>query len=224
MNNFFPYTWFVILLTIGLIVIAIMTYHYVREITRRKKLEETAQGLGFSFSKTCSSPTEMGCGHLNLFQKGRRQRSQNGLIGQLEDVRVALFDYRYTTGHGKQQRTHRQTVATFQVPTPVFPDFQLRREHFFHKIGQLFGYQDISFEEYPGFSKRYLLRGSDEQAIRAFFTPSAIEFFEQLDQKWIIEGHGQWLIVYQPSKRVKPAKLSEFLEATWQLFLAFPTV
>jgi len=39
------------------------------------------------------------------------------------------------------------------------PFFELKPENTFHKIGQVFGYQDIDFEAFPNFSKGYLLRG-----------------------------------------------------------------
>ena len=206
------------------VVIAAIAISAVRELQRGKKIAQAATDLGFTFDKTCPPPAEMGCGHLNLFEKGRNRHCKNALTGKLEDVHVALFDYRYTTGHGKQKRTYHQTVTTFQLPTPRFPAFELVRENFFHKIGQAFGYKDIDFDDFPEFSKRYLLRGSDETAIREFFTPDTLTFFEQLNEKWTIHADGQWLIVYQPSKRIKPANLAAFLEETWKLFLVFPTV
>ena len=106
---------------------------------------------------------------------------------------------------------------------PAFPAFQLRRKHLLHKVGQMFGYKDIDFLDYPQFSKRYLLRSDSEQATREFFTDEVIRFFEQLDEKWSIEAAGQALVVYQPSKRVKPAQLTAFFEKSWELFLTFPT-
>jgi len=34
-------------------------------------------------------------------------------------------------------------------------------ESFFHRIGDVFGFKDIDFDEEPGFSGCYLLKGND---------------------------------------------------------------
>ena len=90
-------------------------------------------------------------------------------------------------------------------------------EHYLSKAG------DIDFDDYPQFSKRYLLRGPDEQAIRQSFTGDVIHFFEQLDEKWNIEAAGDRLIVYQRGKRLKPDRYPDFLKQTWEVLLTFPT-
>ena len=54
----------------------------------------------------------------------------------------------------------------------------MRAEHIGHRIAGVFGMQDIDFPERPEFSRRYLLRGSDEGGIRAVFTPTVQDFFE----------------------------------------------
>jgi len=217
----FPLEW---LIPAGILaVVAVIGLNFCFEKKRREKMVRIAADLGFSFAKKGPAPDEIGLGHLDLFQRGRAPRSKNMITGKFEDVAVAMFDFQYTTGHGKSQTTHRQTMAAFKLPVPTFPAFQLRREHLFHKFGQMFGYKDINFPDYPQFSKRYLLRSDSEQATRQFFTEEVIRFFEQLDEKWSIEAAGQSLVVYQPSKRVKPDQLTTFFEKSWELFLTFPT-
>ncbi len=191
---------------------------------RRQQLELLAMEWGFTYDHDgATAGGDNGLAQLDLFQKGRGGKFQSCLRGALEDVKVAIFDYRYTTGSGKNRRTTHQTVAAFEVPSAALPAFTLRREHFFHKIGQLFGYQDIDFPDYPLFSKKYLLRGQDEQAIRGLFSDEAIRYFEQLDAKYVVEGHGPWVIVYTGGKRIKPARLRDFLTRSWEVFLTLPT-
>jgi hypothetical protein len=92
-----------------------------------------------------------------------------------------------------------------------FPKFELEPENTFHKIGQVFGYQDIDFESFPIFSKKYLLRGNDEAKIRELFTPEVIKFFER-NQNIHIEAQGNTLIFYRPSKRCKPDEIKGFYQ------------
>jgi len=190
---------------------------------RKQQLAQIADDLGFVFDQDAATLTSKGFTHLGLFAQGHSSRFRNAMEGMLEDIQVVLFDYQYTTGAGRNRRTRRQTVAAFHTPSSVIPAFTLRRERFFHKIGQWFGYQDIDFKDYPLFSKKYLLRGPDEHAIRGVFTETVIGFFEQNNPRWIVEADGQWMVVYKQYKRVKPANMQDFLDNVWDLFLVFPT-
>ena len=58
---------------------------------------------------------------------------------------MGTFDYRYTTGSGKNSHTYRQTVVFFRSPEVDLPQFELKPQSFLHGIGKLFGYQDIDF-------------------------------------------------------------------------------
>ena len=124
-----------------------------------------------------------------------------------------MFDYQYQTGGGESSRTWRQTVALYPGGGRGLPDFVLAPENVLHKIGQLLGYQDIDFEESPGFSSAYLLRGPDEAAIRAAFTMAVRAFFEQT-RGWNVEVQAGNVAVYRTGKRTKPEELGLFLQDT----------
>jgi len=150
-------------------------------------------------------------------------------------VEFWLFDYRYVTGSGKNAHAHRQTVVAFpnlgggvspgggnggfgpsRGLKPAargvhLPAFELCRENIFHKIGKVFGFRDIDFPEHPSFSKRYLLRGEDEPAVRAIFDAGLMNSFDHT-REINVEAGGNCLIVYRASRRVKPADLLAFLD------------
>jgi hypothetical protein len=75
----------------------------------------------------------------------------------------------------------------------------------------MMGYQDIDFESNPAFSKKYLLRGPDDAAVRSAFTMRVLMFFEA-EEGLCVEGDGRALIVYRHSTRVKPEALREFID------------
>jgi hypothetical protein len=79
----------------------------------------------------------------------------------------------------------------------------------------VFGYKLIQFETHPEFGERYLLRGANEDAVRQFFRPPLLDYFQSLQEKpvWNVEAAGPWLLVYLPSKRCKPDQLREFTDA-----------
>ena len=192
---------------IGAIVYAAHKY----EQARTERFQEVAEDLGLEFFPTGDPAVQEAIGHLRLFNQGHGRRTQNMLSGQTDDIEIAIFGYRFITGGGKNQQTHHQSVISFQSPNLSLPEFELRPEHFFHKIGQAFGYKDIDFDSHPIFSKRFLLRGPDEAAIREFFKPELLEFFES-HQGVSLEATGDRLIYYRARKRIKPEEVRSFME------------
>ena len=120
--------------------------------------------------------------------------------GNSGDAYVTIMDYQFTTGGGKNSSTFRQTVIVFESDELQLPSFSLRPENFFHKIGSAFGYQDIDFDSFPEFSKNYLLRGINEQAVRDTFNYDILSYCER-QKNLCLEGVDKRLIYYQSGKR-----------------------
>jgi hypothetical protein len=96
------------------------------------------------------------------------------------------------------------------------PGFLLRPEGTWDKISKWFGSADIDFNTRSQFSRSYVLRGEDEQAIRAIFADPLLEYFEQ-HPGLSIEGTGNTLLVYRLGKCVPPAGVSQFLSIAFEL-------
>jgi hypothetical protein len=92
------------------------------------------------------------------------------------------------------------------------PIFTMEKEgvfdRIFDRVMAFTGYKDIDFEMYSNFSKKFLIMGSDEQEIRAFFTPEIIHFFEN-QQIYHLESNGEALLIFD---KVKLARTDETLE------------
>ena len=142
------------------------------------------------------------------------------LHGVTEHVDVAIFGYEYMTRVGQHTSTAKQNVIYFRSPALNLPEFALRPENLFDKIGDVFGGQDIDFESHPKFSKSYSLRGSDEQKVRETFTDEVLSFFE--NQTGIsTEGGGDQLIFYRAGKRIDPDQVSSFKQEGFRVFELF---
>ena len=147
-------------------------------------------------------------------------------LGYGEEFRVTILDCSRSE-HSLRTQTTRYTVQTvicFRSPQLSLPDFSMRPEHFFHKIGSVLGYQDIDFESHPTaaeFSKKYLLRGKDEQKIRALFTDTALTFFAAHPDKVCVEGSDDQLIWYQPGKIIEPEDIPGFMKEGFEVFRLF---
>jgi len=203
----------IILLVLGAAAVAgaglFLSYRLDRK--RAEALARLAADLRLAFTPDGDETGLSEHAALHLFSQGHSKKIRNLMRGRVRDSDIAVFDYRYTVGAGKNRHTYSQTVISLHPQGRGLPAFSMRPEHVFHKIGSLVGYQDIDFETNPAFSKRYLLRGPDEAAVRNTFTMRVLMFFEA-EEGLCVEADGRTLIVYRHSKRIKPEDLREFID------------
>lgn len=197
-------------LAIGLMIAVVLA---VRAYERRRSeaMQAVAYRLGLAWAPEIAPVIRERLAGFRLVSQGTGRKASNVLHGTLHQIAVTLFDYRYSTGAGKSDRTHIQTVLLFETDRLHLPAFALRPEHVFHKLGEALGHQDIDFEAHPEFSAAYLLQGPDEGAIRDTFGEALLGYFAR-HPGLCVEGAGQQLVYYRSGRRVDPAQLGNFLE------------
>jgi len=122
------------------------------------------------------------------------------------------FEYVYTVGYGRSQSTHTQAMIKWESAGAKLAEFTVGPESFFSRIGQALGASDIDFDEDPGFSRAYVLKGTDETAIRSLFTSALrAELASQPGQH--VAGAGPTLFWWRYSGLPGPEQLAEFLTA-----------
>ena len=194
---------------------------------RTKEFKRISEQLGMTFSaRVKGRAKDQATPPVPLFYEGHSRvitnmlHGDSELLGFAEEFEVRIFAY----GFSQQQDQHvMQSVICFQSPQLNLPKFQLRPEHFFDKIGSKLGYQDIDFESHPTaveFSKKYLLRGKDEQKIRALFTDEVLAFFAGQD-KICVEGFSSHLCFYRARKRIEPEDIPAFMKEGFEVFRLF---
>jgi hypothetical protein len=187
---------------------------------RQKALQRLAESMSFSFSEKGDGSEMAAMAGFHLFSQGYSRRVSNVLSGKFNDIPVTLMDYQYTTGGGKSSHTWKQTVLALESDKLLLPRFVLRPENLFDKIGSAFGHKDINFEAAPSFSKRYSLRGEDEESVRKLFNDWVFDYYEQ-HPGLSTEGDGRKLIYYRASKRVSPDRIQVFLQEGYDIFGLF---
>lgn len=135
------------------------TVAWMNEKKRTAAMQALAASMNFTFAAVDRGALLTSLGQFHLFSQGHARKLANVMCGSANGIDVALMDYRYTTGSGKNAQTHSQTVIRFRSGLLQLPDFTLRPERVFHRIGEVFGYKDIDFSTHPGFSKQYLQQG-----------------------------------------------------------------
>lgn len=201
---------FVVVVIVALIV-ALVLYAKKKAEERRRALEQAAAQLGFTFTADAPLTIIPGLEQHYLFSQGHSKKLYNMMYGTVAGARAAIFDYRYTIGHGKHQSTLTQSVLYFQSDKLSLPFFSLRPEGFGHKLISALGYQDIDFGNRPEFSGKYLLRGTDEQGIRSAFHDSVLEYYENNPRLCTDGGAGE-IFFYRQHVLVEPQNAGALLE------------
>ncbi|MCB0561564.1 MAG: hypothetical protein H6573_03375 [Lewinellaceae bacterium] len=186
--------------------------------SRSTQLKNVAYELGMEYAEEDTWGLHTMLKDFKLFSRGRRRGITNMLYrrdGMLQlDVRI--FDYRYTIYRNNHARVFKQTVFYVQSKNLGLPQFLMKPENFFHKVGAWLGIEDIDFERYPKFSNQYLLKGDDEDYIRASFSDEVLQFFT-IEKDWTMEGLNYYLVLYRKNQLLLPSQIINFYKKGMQL-------
>lgn len=154
-----------------------------------------------------------------LFSQGRSRRISNIMQYRDDflDLQTYIFDYRFVRGRGKHRKSYNQTVFFIQSKKLGLPEFLMKPENFFHKIGNFLGIRDIDFEEYPIFSEQYFLKGEDEDFIRASMNEEILKFFT-IEKNWSLEGVNYYMVLYQKRKLIPPQRIRQFYQKGMDIY------
>lgn len=209
------------ILIVCMVIGAIAVGNWV-EKNRREKIRQTAEQLGIEYRLFLDESDNLIFSEFALSSLGRSGHANNVLIADSGELRMVIFDYQYTTGSGKNRRTHKQTVALVRSQSLEIPEFQLRPEGFFHSIASLFGFTDINFQTDPAFSNAYQLKGNDEPKIRTFFNDERRARLLQV-KGVTVEGKADKFLFYQAGVRRNLEKIKSLMEQAHSLYALFRT-
>ncbi|MHC4248414.1 MAG: hypothetical protein ACYS9X_04735 [Planctomycetota bacterium] len=171
---------------------------YYLERIRREAMQALAGRLGYDFSAGDVWGIPDRYDFTDLFSRGHSRSAWNVINGERDGLRVMLFDYRYTTGSGKNKSTHSRTPVVMEMPGQDLPGFYLRREGFFDKIAAAVGFDDIDFESHE-FSRAYYVKCADKRFAYDVINARQMEFLLELDDM-DIEMAGDTLVFHLESK------------------------
>ena len=230
--------WAIPLAIIALILGGLCIRRIVKRFEQRsKKFKDLAEQMGMEFSVEDEWDIGESVSAFDLFWEADITNVLSGDSEQLgygEEFEVTVLDCSYVEsasflddplGFGGENSTKTivQTVICFHSPQLSLPDFDVRPEEWHHKLRSKLGYQDIDFESHPTaveFSKKYLLRGKDEQKIRALFTDEVLAFFAGQD-KICVEGFSSHLCFYRARKLIEPEDIPAFMKEGFEVFRLF---
>jgi hypothetical protein len=209
--------WIFLILGLGIMVVSLVYSAWAAK-KRKEALQVIVAEKGYSFAEEDTNfNTQLQAGNpFEVLNKGRSRKAYNLLRGQRRDAQIVLFDYKYTTGSGRNSQTHRLTLALLILEQTELVPFSVRGRGFFDKVAAKFRQNEINFENAPEFTKKYLVKGEAEEAVRRMFSPTLMATFEQLSNLSCQTAENQ-LLIYHPDKIIKPKDIRSFLNYASQL-------
>jgi hypothetical protein len=199
------------------VIILFILITVIADRKRSKAIEELSQQLRMEYTKKPPQTALSPYSSHDLFNKGRGKKMRNLMRRSENNLRTSYFDYQYTTGSGKNSKTHRISVAAVHNPAVFLPRFAMKPENLFHRIADKFTGKDIDFETHPEFSKMFVLRGEDETQIRRLFSVPALQHLEQC-KGLCIEAHTHQIIFYKQNKRMSAQKMEQFIRDSLETY------
>ncbi|MDA7937043.1 hypothetical protein N9B79_01585, partial [bacterium] len=184
----------------------LICYRFVkrREKAREVALETTTSELGLKFEPEGDELLMSDLSSLPLFNRGRRKKLFNLIVADTPDLQVQVFDYQFTTGHGRSQTTHRVTVVSVRSVTLAVPELQVRpRKAFLDGIKEMFGRGGIELDQYPAFSKKFVLKSDQPEQARGFLDAKMVAACER-NNGCSLECQSGVLLHFRANKRVDP--------------------
>lgn len=182
-----------------------------RNRKRRAAFAEYSLIRGFTFEDKRPNGERRYADAFESFNAGHRRTWGNTISGTKNQAPFTAFEYRWTTGGGKSSQTHSICGIVWEHDRDSLPKFALSPEGWFARLGQVFGMQDIDFDESPEFSRMYRLKGPNEPLIRQLFTTEIRRFFEATP-KQCVAGGGRFLFWFRNGVLPSPDELDEWLE------------
>ncbi len=187
---------------------------------RQKRLRNLATEKDYEFTSKVDWNT-IYLKNFHFFEIRPIERKYNCLKGNFEDFDTSweIADVTFNEGQAFATETFNTTMMVLKLNKKI-PVFTMEKEgvldKLFDRVMAFTGYKDIDFEMYPGFSKKFLLTGTNEKEIRDFFTDDIIRFFEN-HQIYHLESNGEALLIFDKFKLARTDETIAFIDYAQEL-------
>ncbi len=132
------------------------------------------------------------------------------------DLKWEVADVTFDEGAMNAKEVYRTTVQIIELPDKQLPPFTMEQEELMDKILSISGFEDVDFKTYTNFSSRFVIKGLDEKALRAFFTPKILAFFEK-EKIYHLESNGHALFIFKYLRLATPQRIEEMVRYSERL-------
>jgi hypothetical protein len=179
---------FLVFIAIIVLVIVGAWYSHQAQQKRIAELAQLAAAHAWQFDQSQDSSHDDRYNNFSIFNQGDDRYAYNTLRGDVQIAgrrwAVQLGDYHYRTtststdSKGNKTTTHHHHQLSYLIlDTPYLgaPHLFVRREGFFDKLANFFGFSDINFES-EEFSRRFRVKSPDKRFAYDVIHPRMMEF------------------------------------------------
>lgn len=162
-------------------------------------------------SVTCPHPAEF-VPFFDMFDRGHSRYLRPAIVGNdHRGFKWFLFDYRYTTGSGKNQATHSHSVIIVKTNL-LLPTMSMTKEHFLNTVGKMLGAHELQVES-EEFNRRYYIKTSDSKMSLDLLHPQMIEaMLVQEHMEWFTSGVFIMIPVYGKASPAEFARRKPYID------------
>jgi hypothetical protein len=184
--------------------VALIVFGILKARKRREAMTRLAAELGFEYYPDDPWSLEDKYAMFELFGRGHSRKAANVICGEVDGRAVVAFDYRYTTGSGKNQSTHSCQALVMGLPI-VAAGLRMRSESLFDRVASWVGYDDIDFES-DEFSRRYHVASEDRRFAYDILHARLIEYLLACGQAPDLEMKGPLMVLFDSQGDVEKVR------------------
>ena len=174
---------------------ALIVFGILKARKRREAMARLAAELGFEYYPDDPWNLEGKYAMFELFGRGHSRKASNVICGEVDGRAVVAFDYRYTTGSGKNKSTHSYQALVMGLPI-LAAGLRMRTETVFDRLASWVGWDDIDFES-DEFSRRYHVASEDRRFAYDIFHARLIEHLLACGSVPNLEMKGPLMVLFE---------------------------
>ncbi len=146
---------------------------------RREALARWASRHGWNFDPGQRADLDEALPQFSCFRQGSNRYAYNVVEGRVDDLGLVACDYHYetyTTDSKGRRTTHHHHFSAVALETGLrFTPLAIRPEHWFDKVAEFFGWDDIDFES-AEFSRAFHVKCQDKRYAFDLIPQETMEF------------------------------------------------
>ena len=205
----------VVVILFGIVIIVVIVFSIIATYKRRQALRALARAKGLRLYERDPFGLPTLYGDTHLCGEGHSKKASNVIAGDFAGGSVRYFDYKYTTGSGKNSHTYHKSACAFHTGY-YFTRIEVRPENVLDKVAGFFGFDDVDLD-HAEFNRKFYVGCSDKKYAYDILTQRVMQFF--LDRPGITLEMGWDYLLFHYDGTIKVAGVAALIDGA-EAFMA----